>query len=266
MRLQEAGEGDHGVEAADIGRLDRTRDAEAPADRVAHNGIDCLSRGYARCPERPGLTKCCELNAVADEAGNFLVDHNWLLADAPDQLDGPGKDGRARLRPGADLDQWDELRRIPEVGRNHTIARPDTGDQGARRLAARRAEDGRGRTVAVEFFKDRVLQGEILRHRLDHEGRLAGIGEAHRCPDATEHCVRMVDQQPMGGELREASADVVGRLGEARWITPNHDHRVARGGENLGDSVPDDAIADDGDGDATGGHGCDLQDERWRSP
>src|SRR5688572_21896909 len=109
MRLQEAGEGDHGVEAADIGRLDRTRDAEAPADRVAHNGIDCLSRGYARYPERPGLTKCCELNAVADEAGNFLVDHNWLLAGAPDQLDGPGKDGRARLRPGADLDQWDEL-------------------------------------------------------------------------------------------------------------------------------------------------------------
>src|SRR5262245_2482225 len=91
--------------------------------------------------------------------GNFLVDHHCPLAGAPDQLDGPAKDGAARLGPGADLDQGDELRRIPEVGRNHAIAPPDTGDQGARRLAARRAEDGRGRTVAVKLCEDRVLQG-----------------------------------------------------------------------------------------------------------
>jgi hypothetical protein len=45
----------HGVETADIGRLERPGDADAAAKACPHDGIDCIRAGDAAGPQRPGF-------------------------------------------------------------------------------------------------------------------------------------------------------------------------------------------------------------------
>src|SRR5439155_17350578 len=112
MRLQKAGEGDHGVEPAEIRGFDRAGDSETPANRVADDRVDRRCRGDAGCPQRPGFAQRRELDAVADEAGDLLVDDHRLLANRAEDLADARDERRCGLGAGGDLDQRDELRRV----------------------------------------------------------------------------------------------------------------------------------------------------------
>ena len=189
---------------------------------------------WSRLPRNPGI---------------YLIDDHRLLAGPPQRVTEPRDDVRIRLRPGADLDEGNELGRIPEVGGDDPAPAPHVRDEIARRLAAPRGDHRRRRTDPVERRVDLVLHRPVGGHRFEDELGRGRIPEIGRSADAgsRRRRVRRADE-PVRLEVGEAPADPLHRGGEALLAPPDHHHLAARGREDLGHTVTDEAVADHGHG------------------
>ncbi len=131
---------------------------------------------------------------------------------------------------------------------NDALAMSDLVDELADEMAARRGEDRVDGADAVEPAEQRALQRHVLGHRLDDELGVPRLLEPRRRLDAGERrLARGLAHQPVGDELRRARADLGPRRRQALGLAPDEPDAPAAGGEDLGDAVADDAVADDGD-------------------
>ena len=150
-----------------------------------------------------------------------------------------------RLRSATDLDQRDELRRIPEMRRNDPPGRAHLGDERTRRLSARGGEHRRWRADLVEPAEQIALQRQILGHGLDDElGRRRIREPGGRGDPPHDRLDRRALQQLVGDEIIEAGADPLQGALEAVAGAAHQHHLLAGHREQLGNAMADNAIAD----------------------
>ena len=137
VRLKKARETIHCVKASHIRGLDRTSNAEPAPDAVSNNRVNRFGGRGSRGPKRPGLAQRGKLNAIADEAGDFPIDDHGLFAGSAQNVADPRGDIARCVGSRTNLDQWDKLWRIPEMGRDCTLPMAYMRDKLARRMPAR---------------------------------------------------------------------------------------------------------------------------------
>ena len=256
MRQQPAGERLHGGDPTDVGRLDRAGQAQPAAEGVAHAGVDRLGARRAARPQAPRLAQQGELQPVADEAGDLTVDHGRLLAARPHRLARPREHVRRGGGTSAHLDQRDQLRWVPEVGRDHPLTVLHALHDVARRRAARRCQHGRRRADPVELAEQLDLERHVMGDSLDHELRGRRVGEVGARADPVNGRVRICfGDQTVAPEVGQARVDVADRAVEALGRPSDHNDIQPRHGVDLADAVADDAVADDGNCVQAGGGG-----------
>src|SRR5260221_5126268 len=86
--LKEPRKRNHRLDAAEVGRLDRTRDGESPADALSDDGIDRGGRRDPFGPQCPSLAQQRELQAVANEAVDLSIKNDGVLADGSQEAAG----------------------------------------------------------------------------------------------------------------------------------------------------------------------------------
>ena len=111
------------------------------------------------------------LQPVADEARNVLLDVHRLPPGVAQQLHGPAHGVVAGLFVLDHLDQRHQMRRIPEMRADHAVAmlelRADLGRGNGRAVAG---EDGVRRGQAFQLGEQLLLERQLLRRGLEHEG------------------------------------------------------------------------------------------------
>ena len=118
-------------------------------------------------------------------------------------------------------------------------------DERARRLSARGGEHRRRRADLVEPAEQIALQGQVLGHGLDDELGRRRIGEPGGGGDPPhDRLDRRPLHQLMGDERVEAGADPLQGALEAVAGAAHQHHLLAGHGEELGNAMADDAIAD----------------------
>ena len=156
-----------------------------------------------------------------------------------------------------DLDERDEVRRVPEVGADDALLvrrlRGDLGDAHHRGVGA---EDGRRRTHAVELLEDVLLELEVLVDALDDDvGVAPGGGQVRGRRDAGHGRLDIGGRaEPvLGQEARGSARTAPGARPSASAKTSWSTTSCPASGEDLRDADAHHAGADDGD--AFGCHG-----------
>jgi hypothetical protein len=103
--LKEPRKRNHRLDPSEVGRLERSRDTESPADALSDNRIDRRGRSDPIGPKRPSLAQQRELKAVADEAVDLSIDYDRVLAHAPQEAARAFHHLRARATHPAHLDE-----------------------------------------------------------------------------------------------------------------------------------------------------------------
>ena len=190
-------------------------DAEAPAEAVAHHGIDRLSPGGARCPQRPGLAQRANCRRLPMKPGSSLSITTGSL---------PASRSTSTVRARTRAVCW------PRTPRPAGSAEADTrsGSRSRARAPYRAISALAGwpldeaSTVAggqcVSSRSKCALQGEILGHRLDHEA--ASPASSSRTESGCDASMRRGwSISSDGGEVGEAVADLVA-AGDAAGSRP----------------------------------------------
>ena len=149
----------------------RTTASIASADAAPDAHRLHASRSSANCrrlPMKPGISRSITAGSLPPRAHGVARPRQHV--------------GR-RLAAAAHLDQRDQLRRVPEVRRDHPLAMRDLAVHLASRRSARRRQHRGRRADAVELREQLHLQRHVVRHGLDHQLRGRGVLEAGRRPD-----------------------------------------------------------------------------------
>jgi hypothetical protein len=230
------------VEAAEVGLLERAEERQPAAEPVAAHYVHRLGGADAGRDQRDGFPFQRVLQPVADEARHVGVDRHRRQARRGQRPHRRVDHRRARAGRPDDLDQRDQVGRVPEVGAHHALrmGQPvgDPPDRDGGRVRGQRDARWGHR---VQLGEDLPLDREALRGRLDDQvGAFAGRRDAVRGPDPAHDLLGVDPQQPAGAG--HPVGDGVPRL-SARVVDG---HRRPGGGEDLRDRRTHPPAADDG--------------------
>ena len=140
--------GDH-VEAAEVGRLQRADRREPDPEARAHGQVDVGGRRDAGVEQRDRLAHDGLLHPRAEEAEHLVAQHDRHLADRAHELGGLVDPRLRGVLAARHLDDRHQVRRVPEVQRDHPLAvserRRDVRHPQARRCSWRAARPARRR-------------------------------------------------------------------------------------------------------------------------
>src|SRR5262245_11808180 len=230
------------VETDQIRLLERAEHRHARPKALLHHGIESLGIAGAGGDQRDRLALERVLQAVADEAGNVLAHVHRLLAGLAQQRDGALDCGGAGPLVLDHLDQRHQVRRIPEMRADHTLAVLELArDLGGRDGRAVAGQDGVGRDVMFQVGKNLLLERQLFRRRLEHELHVAHGGRQPMVRrDAVEHRAVVAEQLGDRRQARQQRGPHLGRgLEDARF--------VPGGCQQVCDAVTHEAAADDAD-------------------
>ena len=229
------------VEADQVGVLERTEHLQLQAKRALDHRVDILGRADAGLDEGDRLAPERVLQPVPNEARDVALDVHGCLAGRGEQGHRPLHDLAARLLRLRHLDERDQVRRIPEVGSDDALRtlgvlrdRPD------RHHGRVRSED-RLRCSMRHPREQLLLQVELFRRRLDDE-RGPGNGLFDRLGELDP-----VDRADVSARALEIRAHPLVHGDEHVGTGIRDRDRMAGRREHLGDPVPHQAGADNGD-------------------
>ena len=159
-----------GVPTGEIEDLEGPGDGEPPSEAGLDDLVDVLGRRDALVDDRDGLPEQGELHPVANEPEGLLLEHDWTLAQSCEQ-GGGGVDGLVGgVRPSDNLDEREQVGRVPPVGHDDLVGPVRRGCQlaGHEGRGVARQYGTLGRKL-VQPGKDLVLEFHILEHGFDDE-------------------------------------------------------------------------------------------------
>src|SRR5262245_14581114 len=209
------------VETDQIRLLGRAEHRHARPKALLHHGVESLGIAGAGGDQRDRLALERVLQAVADEAGNVLAHVHRLLAGLAQQRDGALDGGGAGPLVLDHLDQRHQVRRIPEMRADHTLAVLELArDLGGRDGRAVAGQDGVGRGVMFQVGKNLLLERQLFRRRLEHELHVAHGGRQPMVRrDAVEYRAVVAEQLGDRRQTRQQRGPHLGRgLEDARLV------------------------------------------------